>query len=386
MAKDQLEAELEAELDASEAAVTAATAGQGDPASGEPDVATTLEQPKHHIALLRSSGFEVDDDTTEEQATEWIREQASAAERAIAAEKRAAQLEAYLSAQQQKLAEPAVAPAAAAPAASATAAAAAADDDLGIPDPPKLNAVTMQMLQVAQQNGLLKESVGGFVSSDDPNVRQYVDEYNRHIAAAAAYKEEWGDPRKIATRVIEKQSKKLLTPYEERIVALERQVEDHRVSQIASSRDQFLVENSHFFAEVNAEGQPILDAQKNLIPNANYQRFWQYEASLEKSGIKDPAERLARTMEAFSFAMPPAHAAQAAAGAAPAEPPTTTPAEKRAKVRSRTTGNLNGKHIAQAPVARSRGGATEIVDSPRSIGQLKNRWNGMLEQAVGGDE
>lgn len=360
MAKDATEAELEAALDAEVAAE------QVD--DSQPDVTAEIEQPKSGplASALRSIGFEVDADTTEDEAATWVRENATAVERAQKAEERTRQLEAWYAAANQPKPDPAPAPKPAAVEATA-------------PDKPKREVPEWD----PDWEGVLKLDENGQVvpiaSWVDPSIpgkyqkalKWQKAEQARLLRDPSALLRETGYEDELKSR--------LLTPHEERIAALEKRWEQQTQKQIVSERDQFLVDNAHFYAEVGEDGKPVRDAQGKLIPNANYQQFVEYEAELERDGMTDPAKRLKWAINA----VPPT----APAAVAPTEP-APEPAVKRVAIRNRVNDRIraNGQKLAQPPVRTQRGGATEIVDRPASIGQLKNRWLGMLEQGVGGDE
>lgn len=356
MAQDVTEAALEAELDkelVDEPVVDSA-----------PETAAEPEAPKSGLAaLLRANGWEVADDTTDEEAVAYIREQESVAQKAQQLEERAKQLEAWYAAAQQ--AKPPETPT---PAPVVDAAPAKPKREVPEFDP------EWESLLKLDENGQVV-TVAGWVDPSIPGKYQkYLKwqkaEQARLLREPAALLRESGYEDDLKSR--------LLTPYEERIAALEKRWEQQTQKQVVSERDQFLVNNSHFYAETGEDGQPVLDSRGLLKPNANYQRFVDYEAALEKAGITDPAKRLELAIKA----VPPDAPTQQRTAEIP------EPTTKRVAIRNRVNERIraNGSKVAQPPVRTQRGGAAEIVESPQSIGQLKNRWVGMLEQAVGGDE
>jgi murein DD-endopeptidase MepM/ murein hydrolase activator NlpD len=352
MAQDPTEAALEAELDA---AVTAEEA-----AAPEPEI---VEQPKPQqlASLLRSNGWDVADDATDEDVVAYIRERDELEERARKAEERAKQLEAWY-AQQAKQAQPEQT---AAPAAEA----APAKPKREVPEfDPEWESV----LKLDEQGNVVRA-----FDWVDPSIPGKYQRYQKWLKAEQARL--LREPAVVLSEsgYEDTLKERLLTPYEQRLKAIEERLQQQSQQQLMSQRDQFLVANSHFYAETDAEGKPVLDAQGLLKPNANYQRFVDYEAALEKAGVSDPAERLWLAQ----LAVPPTPA--------DAEPADPTPAKsKRDVIRNRVNGRIraNGNRLAQPPVRTQRGGGTELVERPASIGQMKNRWLGMLEQAVGGDE
>lgn len=358
MAQDASEAALEAELDkelVDEPVVDSAPETAAEPESSPPSGLA---------ALLRANGWEVEPDTTDEEAVAYIREQEAAAQKAQQLEERTRQLEAWYAASQQP--KPVETP----PEPKTPVAEAPAKPKREVPefDP------EWESLLKLDENGQLV-TVAPWVDPAIPGKYQKAIKWQK--AEQARLLREPGALLRESGYEDELKST-LLTPYEQRLAALEKQIADQRTERLVSERDQFLVSNSHFYAEVGEDGQPVLDAQGLLKPNANYQRFVDYEAALEKAGIADPAKRLELAIKA----VPPTAPAQQTTA------PVPEPATKRTAIRNRVNDRIraNGTKIAQPPVRTQRGGAAEIVERPASIGQLKNRWVGMLEQAVGGDE
>lgn len=349
---DSADAELDQEL---AAAIEETPAPEVDQPAETPAPSSAL------AALLRSNGWDVDPTTTDEEAVAYIREQEAAAARAAQAEERAKQLEAWYAASQQP--KPAETP-------TAPVTPVAAEPAKPKREVPEYDPEWESVLKL-DDNGQIV-TVAGWVDPSIPGKYQKYQKWlktenARLLREPATLLRESGYEDELKTR--------LLTPYEERIAALEKRWEQQTQKQVVSQRDQFLVNNAHFYAETDADGQPVLDEQGLLKPNANYQRFLEHEAALEEAGITDPEKRFKLAVQA----VPPTQAT----AAAPA--PVATPADKRAKVRNRVAGKIS-KTLAQPPVSRSKGGATELVERPASIGQLKNKWLGMLEQGVGGDE
>lgn len=351
MAQDPTEAALEAELDAEVAAT--------ETPAPEPEVA---EQPKPQqlAALLRSNGWDVEADTTDDEAVAYIREKEAAAERAAQLEARNRELEAWYAQQAQvKTAEtPKV------------------EKTEPVPKPkrevPEFDPEWESVLKLDDNGNVVRA-----FDWVDPSIPGKYQKYLKWQKAEQARL--LRDPTSVLSEsgYEDTLKERLLTPYEQRLKAIEEQLKQQTQQRLMSQRDQFLVNNSHFYAETDAEGKPVLDAQGLLKPNDNYQRFIDYEAALEKAGVSDPAERL----RLAQLAVPPTQR-----DAEPSEPAPTK--SKRVVIHNRVNGRIraNGQKLAQPPVRAQRGGATELVEQPQSIGQMKNRWMGMLEQAVGGDE
>lgn len=147
------------------------------------------------VSLAKQRGYEVDDDATDDDFWNRVEDLESKAEKLEATDRelqelraRLAQIESERKPAEEQQPEPKTAE--------------AADDDYGIPDRPKLDRYTLQILQLAKSNGLLKEGAGGLISSDDGSLRPHIDKYNQHLIDTEAYDEQWGDPRKVAAHIV----------------------------------------------------------------------------------------------------------------------------------------------------------------------------------------
>lgn len=213
------------------------------------------------VSLARQRGYEVADDATDDDfwtRVETLEEQAARLEAAQKELEQHRQWRAQVEAEQSaRKPEPA---AAAEPEAD--------DEDFGIPERPAIDRFTLGVLQLAKQNGLLKEGAGGLLTSDDASLRPQIDKYNQNLIAIEEYEREWGDPRKIASHMLDKRLAK------ER-EAIRKQVLEEVQGSLSQRDDQayfneFNKQNAAWLFDATgtkftAEGQAFADEVNDLL-------------------------------------------------------------------------------------------------------------------------
>lgn len=171
---------------------------------------------------------------------------------------------------------------------------------------------------------------------------------------------------------LEDEFKPHLSKYEERIAALEKQIEQSRTERVQDARTDFLLSNAKHYFVHDDDGNPIAEGD-TMQGNANYQAFLDAEEyGRTELGITDPQKLLALAVRMA----PPTQVMES-------QPEDRGGRSTRLRRKAATNGS---KRHSQAPVSTRRGGAVDTVDQPRSIGQFKNRWVQMLEQSAGGEE
>lgn len=315
-------------------------------------------------ARMREWGYEVDDTATDDdvrQHLESLEDRASKYEQSQQELEQLRQWRAQVEAQRQS---EATAVPATAPAAPASAAAPAADE-LAIPDRPAFDPVTLGVLRVAKDNGLLKSGVGGFISSDDQSLRPYIEKYNAQVAAIEAYDAEW-TPRKIAETLYEQRAAK---DREER-EALRKELESFKTAaqtdKLQSEIDSFFEKNKTAYFDLGPDGNPVWDPQRQTYVGDGYARYMAAAQEAQEFGITDPA---AIHRYAVKHA-PPAKVQE-------------RPAEKVVKFRNRLKNN-GADTLSPTPVSRpAAAAATRSLHGQSFHQQLSSTFSNLMNETVG---
>lgn len=295
----------------------------------EPEPAPEAEpapEPVTHqgVTWLKSQGYEVPDDATDDDVRSNIDEWHEKAQQAERLEQEIQRLTGLL---QQKPEAP--------PKTEAEPPPKAADE---IPQRPQLDDTTEAFLQFAHQRGLVTTSAGGLAATDEPSLRQHVDKYNQWLIESRKYDREW-----TAERITEVKVQKLLTEREAEIEKrlLEKVGGTLQQDRTQSEIDRYFEQHKAAYFDLNPDGQPVWDAQRQTWSGQRYAAYMDaVREAQEEFGITEPSKL-------FKYAarkVPPVVQEPA---------PKDTPATRTAKFRNRLKSN-NGADspLPTAPVNR----------------------------------
>jgi hypothetical protein len=305
------------------------------------------------VQLARQRGYEVSDNATDEDFWSRVETNEERAERLETVEREAEQLRQriaqYEAQQQAAQAAPVPKPAAA----QAT----TADDELDIPERPAFDRVTLGVLQVAKENGLLKAGVGGYITSDDQTLKPYIDKYNAQVAVIEAYDAEW-TPRKVAETLYEKRAAQDRAERE----TLKRELAEMKQHQaqagVQAQIDAYFGEHKAAYFDLGPDGKPVWDPQAQTYRGEGYARYMAAVQEAYELGATDP---VAIHRYAAKHAPPVAPSAPAA---------TPAPAEKVVLFRNRLKkNNGHADTLATPPVSRPAASPATRSYSGMSVNQ-----------------
>lgn len=273
----QLELPVEpvAEPEANDAAV--------EPAADEPVLGVDAPELRPNVAsTMRQWGYEVSDDATDDDVRAHLEELEDRASKFEQTQKELEQLKAWRAEAERRQAapEPKAEP-------SPAPIAQADDDDLGIPDPPKLDTYALQMLRVAESAGKLSRGLGGVLTSEDISLQPHIAKYNQWLSEKETYDAEWGDTRKVAQHVAQKYADKAKAE----AAAVRKEFEDWKAAQqqntVQSQIDGHYEKHKAAYFDLDAAGNIQFDAQGNPI-GARYAECVKAAQRAQYLGITDP--------------------------------------------------------------------------------------------------
>lgn len=247
-----------------------------EPGVDEPSLRPTVAR------TMRDWGYEVSDDATDDDVRAHLESLEDRASKYEQTQKELAELRAWRAEAERRQIEPEPKPEPAKPEPTAE-----ADDDLGIPDPPKLDKFSLAVLQAAKANGKLTEGVGGMISSDDPSLAPHVEKYNQHVSALEEYNAEWGDPRKVARHIAQKYADSAKSE----AAKVRKEFEDWKASQqqntVQSQIDAYYEKHKAAYFDLDADGNIQFDAQGRPV-GARYAECIKAAQEAHDLGITDP--------------------------------------------------------------------------------------------------
>lgn len=323
-----------------EVAEAAPVAGADEP-SLIPTVASTMRQ----------WGYEVADDATEDDIRSHLEELEDRASKYEANQKELEQLRQWRALQEQQRSDTTPAPTP-----KPDEAVAQDDDDLGIPDPPKLDTYALQMLRVAESAGKLERGLGGVLTSEDVSLQQHIAKYNQWLSEKEAYDAEWGDNRKVAKHVAQRYAEKAKAEAE----AVRKEFNDWKSQQqqssVQSAIDAYFIQNKEAYFDLGPDGNPVWDEQTQTYRGA---RYAEYIAAVQEAMDLGATDQVKIHRYAAKKVPPVAPAAAA---------PPEAPAKKTVKFHNRLRNNGSAT-LNTAPVNRPAASAAARDTSKLSTNQ-----------------
>lgn len=326
-------------------AVDTAVVGVDEPAVG-PSLA----------ALLRQREFDLSDDVTDDDVISRFEELETTADAYERLKGQYEQLQHQLYQKQQPVEKP------------AESVLAKVEEEELIPSPPELDVASRAILEVAFTQGLVKEGPGGFLTTDDVSMRSRVDTYNEWVSKKREYDKEWGDPRKVAERVIESRLVK------EREALRQEILEEIRKDQTQQNQrgylDQYGVQNAQWL--YGADGASFTHA--GAVFDAALSYYLRHGHEPQK------AVRLAQYDTKETTGQAPWESS--AKDAVVPDEPAPTPQSKKNILRRKAKTNGHNR-LNQAPVTPRRAAPSHVPSGAVSPRELQRSWEREIYQALG---